>query len=309
MYGTAARLSKAPKRTCGLTQEDFAKFIGCVLVPPLVFFVTTTLICFRFRFQFPRAAWMLAFLAATPAALAYFAMQSSKSGSAAGWARLAMILLSIAFATGAASGDLIYWYFAQPFFLLDSLTAYDEVNPAEVDGVRLMDAGRVRFAEGTRLGTDMAMSFTSWNIYCVAPITIGEDLPSQGSRLNSYDFWAVGVDCCSSAQANFHCGGYSDMSARAGLRQVSAEARPYFRLAVQQAEAAYNIQAQHPLFFYWVQDPQKEQKLFFEAAFSNWVLANGLHFGANAFAAIVFVVLFNRATKDHDAHLVASMQL
>jgi len=287
-----------------------AKAVGCLIVPPIVFFLSTALLCFRFRFTCPRIAWCLALTLLTPAgAAAWLAQKATKSGGEVGWARLAVILFSLAFASGVTAGDITYWYFSQPFFLLDSLTAYDQVRPAEVDGVRLMDAGRVRFAEGTRLATDMAMSFTSWDIYCVAPITSSEGLPSQGSRLNSYDLWAVGVNCCNSAQANFHCGEYNDPTARAGLRQVSAEARPYFRLAVQQAEAAYNIEARHPLFFYWVRDPQQEQKLFFEAAFSNWVLANGLHFGVNAFAVAAYVTLFAKASKDRDAHLIAALQL
>lgn len=311
-YGAAPRPSmKAAKKTAfSLTGEDLAKAIGCVIVPPIVFFASTALLCFRFRFTAPRVAWCLAATLLAPAgAAAWLAQKATNAGGEVGWARLAVVLFALAFATGVTAGDLIYWYFSQPFFLLDSLTAYDAVRPAEVDGVRLMDAGRVRFAEGTRLATDMAMSFTSWDIYCVAPITSSEGLPSQGSRLNSYDLWAVGVNCCSSAQANFRCGEFDDPSARAGLRQVSAEARPYFRLAVQQAEAAYNIEARHPLFFYWVRDPQKEQKLFFEAAFSNWVLANGLHFGVNAFVVASFVALFAKASKDRDAHLIQALQL
>lgn len=314
-YGAAGAPPKAKaKRSFGLTGEDLAKAIGCVALPPIVFFGVTALLCFRFRFRFPRGAWFLAFLFATPAfGVVALMRRESRLGNGStdkvGWLHLALVLFLAAFVAAATAGDLIYWYFSQPFFLLDSLTAYDEVNPAEIDGLRLMDAGRVRFAEGARLATDMAMSFTSWDIYCVAPITTAEGLPSQGSRLNSYDLWAVGVNCCNSAEANFHCGAYDKPKARAALRQVSAEARPYFRLAVQQAEGAYNIQANHPLFFYWVEDPQEEQKLFFEAAFSNWVLANGLHFGVNAFAVLVYVVLFNKATKERDAHLAAALGL
>jgi len=314
-YGAAPPASKrtvkaARKQAFSLTGEDMASAIACLVLPPLIFFATISLLSFRFRFNQPRIAWSLAFAMVIPTGLAAsMARKASNEGRDAGWARLAAILLALAFATGCAAGDLLFWYFSQPFFLLDSLTAYDEVMPTEVDGVRLMDAGRVRFAEGTRLATDMAMSFTSWDIYCVAPITSSEGLPSQGSRLNSYDLWAVGVNCCSSAQANFHCGEYGDPSARGGLRQVSAEARPYFGLAVQQAEAAYNIEARHPLFFYWVKDPQKEQKLFFEAAFSNWVLANGMHFAVNAFVVATYVVLFARASKERDAHLIAALQL
>jgi len=166
-----------------------------------------------------------------------------------------------------------------------------------------MDAGTVRFAEGARLATDMAMSYTSWDIYCVAPITTRLGLPSQGSNLASYDLWAVGVNCCTSGDTNFHCGEYDNVDARAGLRQVSAEQRPYFRLAVQQAEAAYNIEANHPIFFYWVEDPVRQKTLFFSAAFGNWVLANGLHFGMNTFCIVCFVVLFNSKTRAADTHL------
>jgi hypothetical protein len=282
----------------GLSGADAAKALGCTCIPPLIFMFTATVMSFKFHFTQPRGVWLIALPGIIPALVMFSVKQPRFAGIAAKWPRLAAILCFVAYFSASVFGELNYWYYAQPFFFLESLKTYSNVDPAQVSGVQLMDAGMVYFAEGARLGMDMAMSFTSWDTYCVAPITTSEGLPTQGAQLVSYDLWAVGVNCCKSAEADFRCGAFDDYKARAGLRQVSAEQRPYFRLAVQQAEAAYNIQASNPTFFYWVKDPRLEERLFFTTSFENWVLANAVHFALNAFAVLCFIMVFNKGSKD-----------
>mmetsp|Transcript_86188 Transcript_86188/g.171120 ORF Transcript_86188/g.171120 Transcript_86188/m.171120 type:complete len:106 (-) Transcript_86188:29-346(-) len=63
------------------------------------------------------------------------------------------------------------------------------------------------------------------------------------------------MDCCSDHAANFHCGDYSNMHARSGLRMFRDEELPWYKLALQQAEAAHGIRSQHPVFLTWLEDP------------------------------------------------------
>mmetsp|Transcript_35640 Transcript_35640/g.90645 ORF Transcript_35640/g.90645 Transcript_35640/m.90645 type:complete len:321 (-) Transcript_35640:117-1079(-) len=310
-YGSAGGVGdkSRQKQALGLTTADLAKAMACILVPPLFFTVVTVLLCFRIRFEQPKGVWLVSALFLAPAAAAFSAAQKAKKRQEDSvWQTFAGLLFLLAYIGAAVVGELNYWYFSQPYFTLTSLKAYTEVNPSETDGARLMDAGTVHFTPGSRLALDMSMSYTSWDIYCVAPITTSVGLPTQGAQLTSYSLWAVGVNCCSSGETNFACGEYDKVDARAGLRQVSAEQRPYFRLAIEQAEAAYNIEATHPIFFYWVTDPVEEQNMFFSAAFANWVLAQGLHFGINAFLVLAFVVMFNKASKEANTHMLMALQ-
>merc|ERR1711866_4659 len=109
-------------------------------------------------------------------------------------------------------------------------------------------------------------------MFCVAPITRG----TNNETLLHYDFWAVGVGCCSGLKPDFHCKNFNNPHAKGGLRLMRDDERAFYRLAVQQAEAAYNIKAVHPLFFEWVQDPIDEMAQLEEFGMRNF------HMGACA---------------------------
>lgn len=53
----------------------------------------------------------------------------------------------------------------------------------------------------------------------------------------------------------------------------------FFRLAVQQAEAAYNLEVGQPMFFTWLEDADKTLENFFHLSFKNFVVANVYHMG------------------------------
>lgn len=138
------------------------------------------------------------------------------------------------------------------YTLMMDLKFYKDVDVGQMKGQQMMDAGLVDFDHGT-LDLRKSLGFRDGgNTYCVAPITNGE------GSLPVYDFWAVGVNCCSSTRPDFECGEYSNPKARVGLRLLSADDRPHFKLAVQSAEATFNLRAAHPLFFEWVEDPVNE---------------------------------------------------
>ena len=73
------------------------------------------------------------------------------------------------------------------------------VYPNRMLGQQLLDAGIVQFAPGSQLDVKKSMGFKNGELYCVAPIVFGTASPV------SYDFWAVGKDCCSGSQADFSC--------------------------------------------------------------------------------------------------------
>mmetsp|Transcript_31646 Transcript_31646/g.90844 ORF Transcript_31646/g.90844 Transcript_31646/m.90844 type:complete len:340 (+) Transcript_31646:114-1133(+) len=279
---------------------DIAKAVINLIVPPLIFIYVSSMLSFGLHFRFPRFIWLMVLVALLPAMIARLAHRKAQEKClSTRWHKLSIALMLGAFLSAAVFGERNYWFLFHPFYVLESGKTYSNIDPSEMSGVRLMDASQVHFTGDTRLATDMGMSFTtSWDVYCVAPITTAAGLPSQGSTLAVYDVWAVGVGCCRSAEPNFRCGEFDDARARAGLRQVGDEQRRFFRLAVQQAEAAYGIEAPDPVFFHWVHDPQVQESLFFEAGFENWVLANSIHFSANLAAIVAFVLLCHKPPGD-----------
>mmetsp|Transcript_62181 Transcript_62181/g.180304 ORF Transcript_62181/g.180304 Transcript_62181/m.180304 type:complete len:335 (-) Transcript_62181:63-1067(-) len=206
-------------------------------------------------------------------------------------ARLFFVLavcLWVAFALAALGGEVNYHRHMVSFYKFQDLASYTNIDPGMDKGQSYMDAGQVYFSEGSHVAVGQLAAFRSDSVYCAAPI-VSDALENQDGdeqveqdghfkvpKSETVDFWAVGVDCCDQESKTFTCGAVPNPKARAGIRLLRDDVRPFYVLAVQQwiarmcpldkntaegrAEVAPLIcpQARHPLFFHWVQDPLDE---------------------------------------------------
>lgn len=217
--------------------------------------------------------------------LAYIAkMQQGEST----WFTFLTLALLLAVVASTSIGSTNYWHNLKPYYDLESLGVYPAVDPFRERGQAFMDSGRMYFTSGSRLDLKKTIAFKNDDIYCVAPIINGDVQP------DSYDFWAVGVNCCNSTTSNFYCGEFKNPHARAGTRLMREDQRPFFRLAVQQAEAAYTINSTHPLFFIWVQDPIVEMNSYRDDGYKYFMLGMIVHFLVNTFLVVIVAISFSK---------------
>mmetsp|Transcript_48372 Transcript_48372/g.85161 ORF Transcript_48372/g.85161 Transcript_48372/m.85161 type:complete len:331 (-) Transcript_48372:107-1099(-) len=190
------------------------------------------------------------------------------------------------------SGDTTYWRYMNSYFNFEDLAAYIDVDPSKDKGQSYMDAGQIYFKEGSQVATQRAIAYRSSEIYCVAPIMRGEDpgssasggieenVGSKDSALKlppsgTIDFWAVGINCCDPSgldpgPINFKCSEATSPYARAGIRQLRDDTRPFFKMAVEAWSAALNMPVKHPLFFHWVADPLDRIDQYYTDAMDNF---------------------------------------
>eukprot|EP00929_Paragymnodinium_shiwhaense_P040105 TRINITY_DN20965_c0_g1_i1.p1 TRINITY_DN20965_c0_g1~~TRINITY_DN20965_c0_g1_i1.p1 ORF type:complete len:340 (+),score=63.10 TRINITY_DN20965_c0_g1_i1:113-1132(+) len=155
---------------------------------------------------------------------------------------------------GAAHGVSLYESHSKHFQQLQDLKLVHGVDAGHESGQNFLDTGVIYFAQGNEVDGTKAHHFKLKTTYCVAPVAGGYG--GAYPTTLSYDFWMVGKDCCSIGSPDFRCGDWtSGGPAPSGVRVLQDDDIPFYRLAVQQAEATYDIAARTPIFFEWVQDP------------------------------------------------------
>lgn len=237
-----------------------------VLIPWLAFVVSFAVAASYLHYAAPVSIASIV-LAAVLAILFYATRSMNALRTGEDWFGAAYMALAIALFTvaGLLCGDWTFWYTTLPLFEVENMAVYNNVKPSAAStwphhggshGKNFQDAGSVYFVGDAVVDRNRSMSFKMGSVYCVAPIVAADCLSKHTAAACASDFWAVGVDCCS--EADFRCGEWDNPHAKAGLRSMDEEARPYFRLAVVQAEGAYKVSSPHPVFLHWLQDPVAE---------------------------------------------------
>jgi hypothetical protein len=258
-----------------------------VFSPWLVFFVLLFLYTSKLHFRYPSEvkAFMHVLAGAVLIAVGSLAVSWTR-GYSPQWYKASFVLHALAIIGAYGYGSWNYVNYIAPYYSLEKLQAYPNLDVVKTKGATVQDAGRVNFAAGTKIDSSRSWHFRAGALYCVAPI-IGQD------GQETVDFWAVGKGCCSESSPDFRCGegdtpALAMLKARSGLRFLETDywnpERHFYRLAVNGAEANFGIKAPEPLFFYWTQDPLYTMMTLRDKGWGNFIV------GIESFG--VFVVAF-----------------
>lgn len=271
---------------CGIYLSLFA--------PWILFCCVFAAMSFGIRYTMPALSWLIvacgALVVIGTIVLAVSAVKRRFSDPSYHpmWYVFLAVTSLIAFILALVLGQHIWKTYMQDFYAIGHLNQYSYVDPALMRGQQMMDVGEVQFVSAAHLDPRYSIGFRNDGLYCVAPITSGN------TPLSVYDFWAVGMNCCDGTANGYKCGHYNNQAARAGVRLVNDYQRSFYRLAVQQAEAAYGVRASHPLFFYWVEDPGAELASRQAAAWRMYFIGMFGHFCLQLLMVVVAACIFGK---------------
>lgn len=258
-------------------------------IPSIAFAMSGWAFGFSIHYEQPMLTWSLLVLGLLISMTSYVLGRCNRQVAGQPmWYTFFAISFALASLLGAALGDYLFHNTMEAAFNFQSMSSYSAVDPAKQKGQEIMDAGRVYFSSGSKLDLSKSMSFHNFEEYCVAPIVHGD------IELASYDFWAVGTNCCNQRDGLFRCGEYANIHARSGLRYMDQERQQHFMSAVKQAEAAFGIKAKHPLLFTWLQDPLAMINTKVASAWHFYYVGVGTFFFTNLFGVIVALMAFSR---------------
>jgi hypothetical protein len=255
-YGSAPSLPEKQKKERSKVKgrPTLLVLLACLVVPLVVFVATFWIRSFDIHYQSSSFSDILcAFLFLVPLVTCVLAYYTSKADEDAKPMALLAVLSLAAWFLGYSLGGGNFTHLMRPYYDINRLNVYPSVNPALYGGQQLMDAGQIQFTPGTHLWLQRSVGFKNDDTYCVAPIVSG-----QNTSQKTYDFWAVGINCCSAHTSDYHCGEYSNPAVAKGLRLMDDSKRDMFRLTVKKAQAQFNMTVSHPIFLHWLTDPDME---------------------------------------------------
>jgi hypothetical protein len=266
-----------------------------LFVPWLLFCFVDAVLSFSIHYKQPYFAYilvLLSFLVVVGLSSIFAASAVTKKFSdptyQPSWYIFIAVTSALAFTLGLFGGEWNYGTHMLPYYDLLNLARYTDIDTNMYLGQQLMDAGQIEFKTGTALDLGRSMGFKNHDVYCVAPIM------TKGGGAPSVDFWAVGKNCCSGVSADFHCKGFSDPTASGVIRLMRDADRPFYRLAVQQAEATYKMTANHPLFFEWVHSATEATDTFRHNGYINYILGISAYFLLQGFLTAVTALAFSK---------------
>lgn len=167
---------------------------------------------------------------------------------------MAVMVLAMCIA-GTITGLKNYTSYSKQYFEIQMTKTYKGIDASVTPGSSVMDAGILEFLPGSRFDETKSWHFMNGKLYCVAPILTNGTVPPLSQ---TYDFWAVGTDCCSMGASDFRCGAWGSARAKAAIRMANEAELPNYRLAVQQTASLYNLKAPSPIFVQWSNNAQAE---------------------------------------------------
>jgi len=273
------------------------EYVIAIFAPWLLFVFLLTLWGFKFHHSSSTLTWLsgILFLCYCIYLLIGAHWRAKKKPYNSRWSILHAVTLTVATFVGITMGDMTYWTYMFSYYEYEMTSPYVNIDPSRARGQGFMDSGQVYFKEGTFVATEEAIAFQMKDIYCAAPIVrqpVADHDVEDGEKAvkkpysGTFDFWAVGVNCCMPSGERFRCFDALNPHARSGLRLLRDDLRPFFKLAVEEWSSAYSTPIKHPLFFYWLNDPAAEVDSYaFQANWRFWYYAF-----VYAFVNIILVV-------------------
>jgi len=264
--------------------------VGCLVVPLLIFIVMIWLRSFELRYKSETVTNMMCcILLFSPLVFAALAIDLAKRSESdpKPMALLAGMSL-LAWLFGFYLGCQNFERNMRPFYDIAEMSVYPSVEPSKYGGQQFLDAGLITFTPGSRLDVRHSAGFREKDVYCAAPIV------SKNATQKTFDFWAIGMNCCSGHRPDFHCGEYSNPSASKGLRLLDDDKSSYFRLAVKKAQVEFNLNVSHPIFFHWLSHPEIELSTYEDDGWKVLVTSACCFFCLELFVIVSAAVVFSK---------------
>eukprot|EP00403_Amphidinium_massartii_P019205 CAMPEP_0178410200 /NCGR_PEP_ID=MMETSP0689_2-20121128/20856_1 /TAXON_ID=160604 /ORGANISM="Amphidinium massartii, Strain CS-259" /LENGTH=338 /DNA_ID=CAMNT_0020031367 /DNA_START=55 /DNA_END=1071 /DNA_ORIENTATION=+ len=297
-YGSALPMAPLPSKVFqhgSRRRLNVVAILISLFLPWLFFCAVHSLLSGKLRFRTPMVMYtLLGVSVAMLIGLALLSFRELRKKAAEApdkvptWFTFLFLTTLLAFVLALVSGHNNYENCTRPYYQLELMNHFQEVDPSETPGKQLMDAGSIDFVRNASLNLSMAMSFKNLDVYCVVPITNG--FPRTGQ----FDYWAVGKNCCSPDQSHVWCEDFKDPWAQGALRLLDDKNRAFYRLAVQQAEAFFHVRAEHPLFFTWVVDTSSGLARYIQESWTRFLLGIGGYFVLQFFLVAAATIFFSK---------------